>query len=155
AITTRKEAQNICSHLPWKICRKTRMLPIAPSKPITAYNTAITSPPTNWLLDPAPIIRLCSSAESNFCSNSMPSGYRAGAPSKRTLENHDQEYQFRIHHIPHVFGAPPPSLLYSLVAHGGFSLGSQPMESSVTAVLVAGEATERRVDPPPCFARAW
>jgi hypothetical protein len=28
-------------------------------------------------------------------------------------------------------------------------------QSSVTAVLVAGEATERRVDPPPCFARAW
>jgi hypothetical protein len=27
--------------------------------------------------------------------------------------------------------------------------------SSVTAVLVAGEATERHVDPPPCLARAW
>jgi hypothetical protein len=25
----------------------------------------------------------------------------------------------------------------------------------VTAVLVAGAATERRVDPPPCVARAW
>src|SRR5262245_20602012 len=42
------------------------MLPIAPSKPITAYNTATTSPPMNWLLDPAPAIRFCSKAESNF-----------------------------------------------------------------------------------------
>jgi len=25
----------------------------------------------------------------------------------------------------------------------------------VTAVLVAGAATERHVDPPPCFARGW
>src|SRR5262249_8109115 len=43
-----------------------RMLPIALSKPITAYNTATTSPPMNWLLDPAPAIRFCSKAESNF-----------------------------------------------------------------------------------------
>ena len=69
AITTRKQAQNICSHRPWKIRRKTRMLPIAPSKPITAYNIARISPPMNWLLDPAPAIRLCSSAEPNLCSN--------------------------------------------------------------------------------------
>src|SRR6516225_11670240 len=82
-MTTRNEAQNICSHRPWKIRRKTRMLPIAPSTPITAYNTATTSPPMNWLLDPAPVIRLCSSAESNFCSRSMPSGYRARAPPGR------------------------------------------------------------------------
>src|SRR5215510_12575523 len=65
-MTTRNAAQKICSQRPWKIRRKTRMLPIAPSKPITAYNTATTSPPMNWLLDPAPAIRFCSNAESNF-----------------------------------------------------------------------------------------
>src|SRR5262245_13462352 len=63
-MTTRNAAQKICSQRPWKIRRKTRMLPIAPSKPITAYNRAIISPPMNWLLDPAPAIRFCSNAES-------------------------------------------------------------------------------------------
>ena len=32
------------------------MLPIALSKPMTAYNRATTSPPMNWLLDPAPAL---------------------------------------------------------------------------------------------------
>src|SRR4029453_11348451 len=63
-MTTRNEAQKICSHRPWKMRRKTTMLPIAPSKPITAYNMATTSPPMNWLLDPAPVRRFCSKAES-------------------------------------------------------------------------------------------
>src|SRR5262245_35708700 len=40
------------------------MLPIALSKPITAYNEATTSPPMNWLVDPAPAIRFCSNADS-------------------------------------------------------------------------------------------
>jgi hypothetical protein len=58
--TDRKDAQNICSHRPWKMRRKTTMLPIAPSKPTTTYNRATTSPPMNWLLDPAPASRFCS-----------------------------------------------------------------------------------------------
>src|SRR6516164_692177 len=40
------------------------MLPVAPSTPITVYNKATTSPPTNWLLDPAPAIKFCSKVES-------------------------------------------------------------------------------------------
>src|SRR5262249_37598081 len=47
------------------------MLPIALSKPITTYNTATISPPMNWLLDPAPTIKFCSSAVSTCCSTSM------------------------------------------------------------------------------------
>jgi hypothetical protein len=42
-------------------------------------------------------------------------------------QKHDQEDQDRIHHDPHDVGSPTPSLLYSLLAHGGFSLGSQCM----------------------------
>ena len=34
-------------------------------------------------------------------------------------------------------------------------LPALPLNRVVTAVLVAGAATERRVDPPPCFVRAW
>src|SRR5215469_16637607 len=44
--------------------RKTRMLPTAPSTPITAYSMATTSPPTNWLLDPAPATKFFSNGES-------------------------------------------------------------------------------------------
>src|SRR5262249_6842548 len=52
AIATRNEDQKICSHLPWKMRRKTTMLPIALSAPMTAYNMPTTNPPTSWLLDP-------------------------------------------------------------------------------------------------------
>jgi hypothetical protein len=37
---------------PWKMRRKTTMLPIALSTPMTAYNMPTTNPPTSWLLDP-------------------------------------------------------------------------------------------------------
>jgi hypothetical protein len=40
------------------------MLPSALSKPITIYNRATTSPPMNWLFEPAPAISVCSNAES-------------------------------------------------------------------------------------------
>jgi hypothetical protein len=39
--------------------------------------------------------------------------------------------------------------------HRRSALPALPPQSSVTAVLVAGAATERGVDPPPCFVRAW
>ena len=52
-------------------------------------------------------------------------------------QKHDQEDQDRIHHDPHDVGSPTPSLLYSPLAHGGFSLGSQCMGPPTQA------ATER------------
>src|SRR5262245_31674280 len=49
------------------------MLPIAPSKPITTYNSATTNPPMNWLLDPAPVIRFFSNADSTLVAPTLPS----------------------------------------------------------------------------------
>jgi hypothetical protein len=40
------------------------MLPSALSKPITIYNRATSSPPMNWLIEPAPAVSVCSNAES-------------------------------------------------------------------------------------------
>jgi hypothetical protein len=92
AMTTRNEAQKICSQRPWKMRRKTTMLPIAPSKPITAYNMATTSPPMNWLLDPAPVRRFCSKAESILLDAPTP----CPAPQSRlcgaTLRFHRLEW---------------------------------------------------------------
>src|ERR1700738_2707729 len=48
------------------------MVPIALSKPMTKYNKATTSPPMNWLLDPAPAIRFRSNAESILVPATQP-----------------------------------------------------------------------------------
>ena len=48
------------------------MLPIAPSTPTTAYNKATTSPPTNWLLEPASAIRFRSNVESSLLRLKCP-----------------------------------------------------------------------------------
>ena len=52
---------------------------MAAKKPIYTYNIATTSPPMNWLLDPAPANRFCINAESiavasNQCSR-PPNGF--------------------------------------------------------------------------------
>jgi hypothetical protein len=48
------------------------MVPIALSNPMTKYNKATTSPPVNWLLDPAPAIRFRSNAESILVAPTQP-----------------------------------------------------------------------------------
>src|SRR5262249_36608947 len=81
--TKRNNVQNICSHRPLNVRRTTTMLPIAPRRPITAYNTATTSPPTIWPVEPDPATRFLSSAVSIFVASSRPLGEPNAASRNR------------------------------------------------------------------------
>src|SRR5262245_4799779 len=49
-------------------------------------------------------------------------------------QKHGQEDQDRVQHDPHNVGSPTPSLVYSLLAHGEFSLASHAMVSPLLSL---------------------
>src|SRR5262245_42788568 len=104
---------------------------LAPRRARAASGHAAAAPPTSVMTSRRFMSNIESFPPPASAGVSLASGCQPGTAVSlgRNVypQKHDQEDQDRIHHDPHDVGSPTPSLLYSLLAHGGFSLGSQCM----------------------------
>jgi hypothetical protein len=124
-----EQTQTICIQIKAKRRRGTR----SPGSPTAARATsghATAAPPksvmnsrrsmSRWRasLLPRPLVSLAARLLARYRRDFKPELY----PQK-----HGQEDQDRVQHDPHSVGSPTPSLLYSLLAHGEFSLALHAM----------------------------
>src|SRR5215510_10350898 len=86
---------------------------------------------SRWKASAARLPPLIDALHSSKMNLPLAGGYQPGTAVSlgRNVypQKHDQEDEDRIRHDPHDVGSPTPSLLYSLLAHGGSSLGPQCM----------------------------
>src|SRR5215471_15263276 len=66
-------------------------------------------------------------ASAGVSSPRLLARYRRDFKPELYPQKHGQEDQDRVQHDPHNVGSPTPSLLYSLLAYGEFSLASHAM----------------------------
>src|SRR5215831_14985416 len=73
-------------------------------------------------------------ASAGVSSPRLLARYRRDFNPELYPQKHGQEDQDRVQHDPHNVGSPTPSLVYSLLAHGEFSLASHAMVSPLLSL---------------------
>src|SRR5262249_14166931 len=110
-------------HLDHSVGANHRSLPVCCARAASGHPTA--APPSS-VMNARRLIsnmaRFPPPASAGVPSPRLLAGYRRDFKPELYPQKHGQEDQDRVQGDPHDVGSPTPSLLYSLLAHGKFSL---------------------------------